>query len=210
LRYLRPLALIVSLAALGVLIQHVPGLQHLLADPRKLRAGPGGGLGLVAAGTLYCALGLPRQFMCLAAGMAFGVLDGIVLATLATVGGAVLSFSWSRWVARAWIRRRFAAVIARMDGFIQAGPFLSVLMLRLMPVGSSLLVNIVAGISRIGLAPFALATLLGSLPQGTVFVLLGAGTRLGHADQIILAVGLFAVSGMLGVWLMRRYGNTSR
>jgi len=206
-RWLRPAALIAGLALAGVMAQHVPGLQHLLADPRHLRASPWGAVGLVAGGALYCALGLPRQVLCLAAGVAFGVPEGFALATVATVGGGCLGFAWARWVARAWVRRRFGATIARLDRFVAAGPFLSVLMLRLMPVGSALMVNVVGGISGIGLAPFALATILGSAPQTAVFVLLGAGTRLGHGGQIALAVGLFAVSGVLGVWLMRRYNT---
>ncbi len=83
-------------------------------------------------------------------------------------------------------------------------PFLSILTLRLLPVGSALLLNLLGGVSGIGVLPFAAATVLGGLPQNVVAVLLGAGVRLDAVWQFVLGGGLFVASGVLGVWLLRR------
>ncbi|GBQ63505.1 hypothetical protein AA103196_0609 [Ameyamaea chiangmaiensis NBRC 103196] len=203
-RWRQPIGLLAGLALLVLLLQRMPALQHLLADPHTLRGGWRGALVLLAMGCAYCAFGLPRQILCLAAGAVFGPWLGLALATTATMVGALAAFGWARWVARDWARRRFGGAMARLDGLLASGPFLAILSLRLLPVGSSLLVNCGAGLSGIGVAPFAVGTLLGSTPQGAVFVVLGTGVRLGQEWRIALAAVLFALSALLGVLLMRR------
>ena len=69
------------------------------------------------------------------------------------------------------------------------------------------MLNLLAGVSGAGFVPFMLATLLGSLPQTVVFVLLGGGARIGHGWQVGLAAVLFAGSGALGLWLARRMAS---
>ena len=49
-----------------------------------------------------------------------------------------------------------------------------------------------------------LATLLGSLPQTVVFVLVGSGMRLDGPWRTITAAVLFGLSALVGLWLMRR------
>ncbi len=52
--------------------------------------------------------------------------------------------------------------------------------------------------------PFLGATLLGSLPQTVIFVLVGAGTQVGRLAEIGLGVGLLVASGIGGALLLRR------
>ncbi|WP_025813707.1 TVP38/TMEM64 family protein [Komagataeibacter kakiaceti] len=73
-----------------------------------------------------------------------------------------------------------------------------------MPVGSALLLNLASGMLGVRAASFALATVLGSLPQTIVFVLVGTGMRLGSADRLGVAAVLFGLSALVGLWLMRR------
>ena len=76
-----------------------------------------------------------------------------------------------------------------------------------MPVGSSVLLNTMAGIVGISVMPFICATFLGSFPQTVVFVLLGGGIRIGHFGQITLSLLLLAVSILAGLILMKRSFN---
>ncbi|WP_259650082.1 TVP38/TMEM64 family protein [Gluconacetobacter diazotrophicus] len=203
----RPALMVAACVAAGLVLRFAPGLHGVMADTALLRGGAWGRVVFLLAGSVICAVGLPRQLVCFAAGVAYGPLDGIVLATLATLAGAVTGFAWARGVGRAALRRRLSGRLARLDGFVSAHPFTAILTLRLLPVGSALMLNLLAGVSGAGLRPFLLATLAGSLPQTVVFVLLGSGARIGHGWQVALAAVLFAGSAALGLWLMRRLAN---
>ncbi|WP_264812968.1 TVP38/TMEM64 family protein [Gluconacetobacter sacchari] len=196
--------MVAACVAVGLALRHAPGLRGVLGDTALLRGGVGGRVVFLLAGSAMCAVGLPRQLVCFAAGVAYGAGEGTVLASLATLTGAACGFGWARSVGRAGVRRRLAGRLARLDGVVTAHPFTAILTMRLLPVGSALMLNLLAGVSGAGFAPFMLATLLGSLPQTVVFVLLGGGARIGHGWQVALAALLFAGSGALGLWLARR------
>ena len=66
------------------------------------------------------------------------------------------------------------------------------------------MLNLLAGVSAVAAGPFLLASLLGYVPQTAVFALLGDGVRVAEGVQMALAVGLFAASVALGVYLLRR------
>jgi uncharacterized membrane protein YdjX (TVP38/TMEM64 family) len=161
-------------------------------------------------GAIACAIGLPRQAVCFAGGLAFGAAAGTALALAATVIGCLADFLWVRFAARDWARRKLLARFPRLlaiDRFLAGNPFTAVLTLRLLPVGSSLLVSLAAGLSAAPAGAFILATALGALPQTLVFALLGSGVALGHVAQIVLSATLFVASGLLGAWLMRRHAT---
>ena len=99
---------------------------------------------------------------------------------------------------------------ARLDDFIGRNPFTAILTLRLLPVGSSLMLSLLAGVLDVRILPFVGATLLGSLPQTVIFVLVGSGARIGHMAQIGLGIALFVASAIGGVLLLRRSGLAIR
>jgi len=163
----------------------------------------------VLAGAVACMVGVPRQVVAFAGGTAFGALIGSVLALAAMLAGCAGSFVWARAVGRAWARRRiegaFGGRLARLDRFIAANPFTATLMLRLLPVGNNLALNLLAGLSGVALLPFLAGSALGYVPQTVVFALLGKGVRVDGAVQLGLGLGLFALSVALGLWLARRF-----
>jgi uncharacterized membrane protein YdjX (TVP38/TMEM64 family) len=121
------------------------------------------------------------------------------------VAASLADLLWARMVGRDWARRRLLrGRLARLDGFVSANPFTAILTLRLLPVGSSLMLSLFAGVLDVRILPFASATLLGSLPQTAIFVLVGSGARIGHMAQIGLGFVLFLASGLLGGLLLRR------
>lgn len=210
-RLLKPVLLLLALLALGLAIRHLPGRHDgLLPAVDVLRRGLSGHLLFLLAGTLICAVGMPRQAVCFAGGIAYGLLPGIAFSSLATVAGCLLGFLWARLAGRDWARRRLLgrsrSWLARLDRLVAARPFGTILMIRLLPVGSSLALNLAAGVLGLRVLPFLAATLLGSLPQTVIFTLLGCGTRIGHDTQILLAVLLFVASGAAGLLLIRRAG----
>ncbi|CAK7193101.1 hypothetical protein COMNV_01314 [Commensalibacter sp. Nvir] len=153
---------------------------------------------------ILCTVGFPRQVVCFTSGVLYGFEMGILYAVVATVLGAIFAYLWALWLGGEWAKKYLAhKKIKKLDKFIRENPFSSVLMFRLMPVGSSLLLNVTCGIIGIRFTSFVAAAFLGSTPQTIVFVLLGSGVRIGHMGQISLSLILFLASAFLGLWLMK-------
>lgn len=215
LRQLVPWRAALTIGAMLVLVaalQRLPFIHHLLENAPHWHETPGAPLWFLLLAVPYSACGLPRQALCVAAGLAFGLWGGLVLCSLAYMLGAVLAYGWARALAptafRARLHDRLQADYAALARTLHAKPFRAVLTLRLMPVGSALLVSTAAGLFELPLLPFSVATFLGGLPQTLIFVLVGSGTRIGHVLQLGLAGILFVVSGVLGAVLLRQHGQT--
>ena len=202
---LRPSLLLCGLLAAGLLIRALPGIDHTAFSRDLLRDGLQGHAIFLCLGTLICAVGLPRQAVGFAGGFAYGPVMGTLLTTAATLLGCLADLLWARLVARDWARHRLLrGRLSRLDGFIARNPFTAVLTLRLLPVGSSLMVSLLAGVLDVGILPFLGATLLGSLPQTVIFVLVGSGARIGQTTQILLGIALFVASAIGGGLLLGR------
>jgi len=157
-----------------------------------------------AAGTLFTAFGLPRQVICFLGGYAFGLAAGTALALGATVMGCAVAFLFARLAARDLVMGRFSGRLRRADTFLASNPFSTILMIRLLPVGSNLATNLVAGVSSAGLGPFLAASAFGHFPQTLVFTLVGSGINVDPAIRITLGVVLFILSMLLGTHLYLR------
>jgi uncharacterized membrane protein YdjX (TVP38/TMEM64 family) len=163
-----------------------------------------GALVLVGAGGLLAAVGLPRQAVAFAGGLAFGAWRGGALALAAQMLGCALDYGWARALARDWAVRLLRGRLARAERFLAARPFAATLTLRLLPVGNNLLLNLAAGVCGLRAAPFLAASLLGYLPQTAIFALAGSGTQVDRRLQLVVGAALFAASAALGTVLLRR------
>lgn len=200
----RPTLLLVGLVAAGVLLRGL-GLDRAIEH-----AGERGPFVFAGLAAVACAVGVPRQVIAYAGGLAFGFWLGAGLALVAEGVGCVVDFYWARVVARRWaagfLERSMSrgGRLARLERFLVANAFSATLTLRLLPVGSNIALNLLAGVSGVAAGPFLAASVLGYVPQTVVFSLLGGGVRVSQGAQMGLAVGLFAASVGLGVWLLRR------
>ena len=88
---------------------------------------------------------------------------------------------------------------------LAGSPFNATLALRLLPVGNNLALNLLAGMAGVSLVPFLAGSAIGYLPQTVVFALLGKGIRVDGAWQLGLGVGLFVVSAVIGLLLLRQH-----
>ncbi len=158
----------------------------------------------VLAGAAMCFLGVPRQVVAYAAGSSFGPWLGTVFAVAAALTGCVASFFSARLVVHDWVERRFASRIGSINRFLAANTFSTTLMLRLLPVGNNLVLNLAAGVSGVAVWPFLAGTVLGYVPQSLVFAVLGAGMTFGHYELLAFGIVLFVVSAAIGIWLLRR------
>ncbi len=205
---LKGLLMLALLAALGFLLSHSQ-LSNLLSehwiDSEVRGKGWSGNLVFLAVGALTTALSFPRQVVAFLGGYAFGFVEGTVLATLATLLGCIGGFYFARWLGRGWVQRRFPGRIRKLDDFLHAHPFSMTLLVRLLPVGSNALTNLLAGVSSVRALPFFAGSAVGFLPQNLVFALAGSGINLDPALRLSLATFLFVISSLLGIWLYRRH-----
>lgn len=209
---LRGLSLILSLALLGWLSERLE-LADLLSehwvDDQVRGKGWSGDLLYLAMGTVTTAVGFPRQVVAFLGGYAFGFAQGSALALLATVAGAVLAFFFARWMGRSLVLHRFPGRMRKLDDFLRGHTFAMALVIRLLPVGSNVATNLVAGVSSARATPFFAGSAMGYLPQTAAFALAGSGVSLDPVVRLTLAVVLFVASSLLGVWLYRRHRRGS-
>jgi uncharacterized membrane protein YdjX (TVP38/TMEM64 family) len=154
------------------------------------------------AATFLTAIGLPRQVPAFVAGFAFGPWYGSIIALVAQVLACSLDFIWARAIGRDFVRRRFGPALRKVDATLVAHPFMTTLMLRLMPVGSNILLNLAAGLSAVRLLPFLAASAIGFIPQTVIFAMFGQAP--GHSHMLYMGAAMLVCSAALGVVLLRR------
>ena len=200
----KPLAMLLVFAAVAL------AFREGGFDPRAAMASAGahGPMAFMLVGSLACAAAVPRQVVALAGGYAFGFWPGVGLTLVAEVIGCTIDFFWARLLGRRaalhFLQRREGGRLDRLDRFLTGRAFTATLTLRLLPVGSNVLLNLAAGVSGVAAGPFLVASAIGYLPQTVVFALAGAGAGLSNGVQLGLATALLLVSVGLGVLLLRR------
>lgn len=143
---------------------------------------------------------IPRTIMTISAGVLFGTVEGVVLALTATTVSAVISLLVVRFLLRDWVEPRLThpklqAVNARLE---ERG-WLAVLSLRMIAAVPFSVLNYAAALTRVRVAPFALATLVGSAP-GTVLVAVFGDTLAGEAKPVyVAAMAVLACVGVFGL-----------
>jgi uncharacterized membrane protein YdjX (TVP38/TMEM64 family) len=150
-------------------------------------------------------VGFPRQIISFMGGYAFGLVLGSGLALLATAMGCVISFSFARFAGRDYVSRKFPRRLQIADDFLRENTFATTLLIRLLPLGSNFVTNLVAGVSGAGAVAFVTGSALGYIPQTVIFALLGSGIGVEQELRITVSIVLFVISAALGVYLYRRY-----
>jgi uncharacterized membrane protein YdjX (TVP38/TMEM64 family) len=142
-----------------------------------------------------------------------GFLFGVPLGTLAVFLGANLgacaAFLVGRTVARNWIAGKISGnpKFVALDEAVAKEAFKIVLLLRLSPVFPFNILNYALGLTQVSFRDYALATLIGMLPETLILVYLGsvakslAASVTGQADsgtvgRVFIWIGLAATIGV--------------
>jgi uncharacterized membrane protein YdjX (TVP38/TMEM64 family) len=152
---------------------------------------------------LQTTLSLPGgAVLTLAGGFLFGSLIATVIVIVPATIGATLAFLAARYLLRNWVEQRFGRRLRPLqDGFARNG-FSYLLTLRLVPLFPFFLVNLVAGLSRMSLRTYILATMFGIIP-GT-FIFANAGERLGSINSLneIISPPVFGALALLALLVL--------
>ena len=152
---------------------------------------------------LYClqtAFSLPgATVFTLAGGFLFGAVLGTLYVNIAATSGATLAFLAARYLLRDWVERRFGERLRPIQEGFERNGFNYLLTLRLIPLFPFFLVNLVAGLTRIGVGEFMAATAIGILPASFVFA--NAGRQLASINSLgeIVSPRVLAAFALLGV-----------
>ena len=171
--------------ALGVII--LAGLAMGVLRPSLLTAvfqrtldltrnvGPAGYLAFAALTTIIAASGvLPASLLGIAAGAAYGLPLGFLLAAVGTMAGAIVAFALSRSLFRDAVARQLARRprLTRFDGLLARDGWRIVCLLRISPVMPFAATSYALGLSAVGTEAYLIGT-AASLPALLGYVYLG-------------------------------------
>lgn len=203
---LRIIVLLLLLAvALGVL-WFLPVRDYLVAVLEWTKSlGAWGPVFVALFYMVACIFFLPGSILTLGAGFLFGVPVGLLCAWTGATVGACAAFLVGRTLARDWVARKVEgnAKFASIDEAVGKEGFKIVFLLRLSPVFPFNLLNYVLGLTKVSFKNYAIASMIGMLPGGLMYVYFGSAARSladvaagnverGLAGQIFFWVGLAA------------------
>jgi uncharacterized membrane protein YdjX (TVP38/TMEM64 family) len=132
---------------------------------------------------LQTAFSLPgAAVMTLAGGFLFGSILGTLFANVSATTGATLAFLAARYLLRDWVEGKFGNRIEPIQAGFAKNAFSYLMTLRLIPAFPFFLVNLVAGLTRVNLGTYILATSIGIIPGSFVFAF--AGRQLGSINSL--------------------------
>ena len=146
------------------------------------------------------ALSIPgAAILTLLGGTLFSLWEGTVLVSFASTLGATLAMLASRYLLRDWVQRRFARQMGTVNTGMARDGANFLFALRLMPLFPFFLVNLLMGLTRMGVFRYWWVSQLAMLPATVVF--LNAGRELGKVTSLrdILSPGMLFAFTLLGV-----------
>ena len=159
---------------------------------------------------LATSIGLPRQIAALVAGINLGAFIGMIIATLAATLGCLITFSVARHLLSDKITDKYPNKLEKLSAFLGEQTFLKAIIIRILPLGSNFLTNIIAGVSKVSMPAYVSGSFVGFIPQMMIFSLAGSGIRLGAQNEIIASVTLFVIALLLTAYLVRKYKAKAR
>ena len=195
-----------ALARLGILVFAVfgsivllafvgtDGVRDLLTDISESRWGM---VAFILAYALSVILLLPGTIGTLTAGAVFGFPLGGFAALAGATLGATGGFLVSRFLGREGAQELFGARLSGIDEWIGRNDFLSILVLRLMPVIPFNLLNYGSGLTSVRLGRYVVASLIGMAPATFLAVALAdqADDPLGGMFLVLLALFVLMLVG---------------
>ena len=157
---------------------------------------------------LFCALafiGAPQWMLITGTVLAFGVWEGGVLSWVGSLSAAMLGFAIGHIVGAERLRRIDADLVQKLSAAVRKNGFMTSLVVRLVPTGPAILVNLAAGVSRMKFRHFVAGTALGILPKIIIICLISQGliSSLSGSLMAVFFAGLAGVAILLS-WLAKK------
>ena len=131
---------------------------------------------------------LPCGLFSTLGGLLFGPVKGSLITLAGFTAGSLINFYLARLLGKEWADRFTRGKIRKVDQVISRNGFLSILLMRLIPIFPFDVVSCVGGLSRIKAGSFVLGTLVGSVPGVFIYTFLGDSVKTLSIKKIAAAV----------------------
>jgi len=159
-------------------------------------------LGFIIAYIIACVLFIPGAIMTISGGAIFGVVRGSIYVSIGATIGATMAFLIGRYFAREWVAAKLAGnrTFSAIDAAVGREGWKIVGLTRLSPLFPFVLLNYAYGLTRVRLRDYVLASWIGMLPGGVMYVYIGslAGDLAG--------VGRATTKRPSGFWILNLVG----
>lgn len=152
-------------------------------------------------------LSLPQWALFAAMVAVFGPIQGGLLSWAATLLSASVNFAVGKGLGYSRLKTHIQSD-GRIDRFLvklKENGFLACFIVRFVPTGPFIFVNMLAGGSGIRFLSFISGTALGIIPKILIIVLLGQGVIAQENRWIVMILSILAACLVVGfIWMMRR------
>ncbi|WP_201723156.1 TVP38/TMEM64 family protein [Exiguobacterium sp. KRL4] len=148
----------------------------------------------------------PASVLSITGGLAFGALMGTVYTVIGATLGAVVAFLVAKKLGTGLIKQKDGAgKVEQIQRQLEKNGFIYVLIFRLLPIFNFDLISYAAGLSKVRLLPFFLATLIGIIPGTFAYNFLGSSIVSKDPRIIIGAVTVFVVLTIVPWYIQKRW-----
>lgn len=195
--------------ALPLLWRYTPlgewvNLGTIFSWQKSLRGHPAAPLFVVAIYLLGSLVFFPITILTLATIFAFGPLWGNLYALGGWLAASAQGYFIGWLVGHDSLRRLTGEKVAALVGRAEQHGFLTVLALRVVPVGPFSLVNMVVGASAIRFRDFLLASLVGRIPGIVTMTLFGVQMERALREPALASFAVLALILLALPWLLAR------
>ena len=209
---------IILISAVGLLIALFAFISYQLLGAQKIQQQlldllPQGKLGIAVLFivlVLGTSIGLPRQVAAFCSGFTLDIVSGALFATAAAVGGCMITITLGRRCFSEQLAQRYPNQLGQLQRFFAERIMLKAIIIRLIPAGSNLLTNLLAGFSKVPVKPYILGSAVGFLPQMFLFSMLGNGIKINNQQQITVSIVLFIIAALLTAYLIKTNKTNSK
>jgi len=157
---------------------------------------------------IFCGMafiGAPQWMLITGTVLAFGPWEGSVLAWCGSLAAAVLGFWIGHLMGAERLQKLDAKLIRKLSAAVRKNGFMTSLVVRLVPTGPAILVNLAAGVSRMKFRHFLAGTSIGIIPKIIVVALISQGLISGLSGSVmaVFFAGLAGVAILLS-WLAKK------
>lgn len=194
------LLLVLVAAAVGLQLSGWDGPERLCEAVEG--AGAWGPVLYVLGYALLVLVPTPASVLTILGGALFGLVQGVLLAWVAAVLGAVGGFAVGRRLGRPAVDRLLGGRLAQADRVLADHGLPAVLAVRLVPLFPFTPLNYACGLVGVRWRPYLLGSALGMLPGATAYAAVGASGA--EPLGIVVAVGALVLLVVVGGWWGRR------
>lgn len=173
---------LIALLLISVLARFFPVVDFVEAlQKRVMQMGTWGGICYPFLFAACNILLLPGGILAVGSGFFFGLWWGFLIVFVGNIIGASISFSFSRWIAGDWFRRKLShnPRLRALEPAVERESWKLILLTQLHPLFPTSLLNYLYGITRIPFTTYMIWASIGRIPGLFLYVYVGTLGQLG-------------------------------